>query len=279
MPNVTDDTTFTIASLDLEECNIYCSTSTYMKTLYKCDQWFYQMVTNYPGKGGDIENYKKNPFLLEWCHNFKEIVVKNEFQPDSSIGCSCLCIYKHNNKYEYFIGKKTATSNGFLDLHVIPSLMFQPLGKNPLKYSQELSVKKQILRELAEEIFCQNEYMPNIHSNHILDTVVNTPQNRAILDLIEQNQAEFHITGLWLDMYRLRPEITSVLIIKDKEWFNTFFSSETIIGNWEIEKGYLMDVEIGQGHYESILNGSIGNMCPPGVAALVSGLKKARQRF
>jgi len=275
MPNVSDNETFALSTLDLDNNELTCSVSSYFKTLFSSDRFFYHIVSRYPGINGDLTGYGAHQFLIEWSNRLKDIVINNRFSVDSSIGCSCLCIYKTpDNNYEFLIGKKTAESNGHLDVHVIPSLMFQPLAKNKLRYKDELPVLNHVLRELGEEVFQEDEYDHSLHSSHLYKNILNTPSNRMIRNLLDEGAAEFHLTGVWLDMYRLRPEITSVLIIHDENWFKTFFKNNQKLGNWEIAKGGLMDIEANESNYSSIIQGHVGYICPPGISALISGIKK-----
>ena len=277
MPNITDNVTFAIDQLNLDRNEITCCLSSYVRALYSCDRFHYQITTQYPGNNGDLDLYKRSPFLDEWSDHLKEIVLRNNYSTlEASIGCSCLFVYKTNVGYEYFIGHKSASANGLRDMHVIPSFMFQPISKNKLKYKHELSIKNQILRELGEEVFGYDEYEGNKHSSHIYGQILAAPVIKQIEEMVSSGKAEFIVTGLWLDLYRLRPEITTLFIVHDPEWFNSSFSIKTKIGNWEVEKGGLIDVDVENSSYHSILNGEIGFMCSPGLAALVNGVKKMK---
>jgi len=277
MPNITNNATFAIDQLDLDKNEITCRLSSYFKALYSCDRFQYQITTQYPGNNGELESYKKKVFLDEWSDHLKEIVLKNNYSSlDASIGCSCLFVYKTNVGYEYFIGHKSDSANGLRDMHVIPSFMFQPVSKNKLKYKNELSIKNQVLRELGEEVFGYEEYEGNKHSSHIYGEILADPVIKHLEEMVSKGKAEFIVTGLWLDLYRLRPEITTLFIIHDPEWFSSSFSINTKIGNWEVEKGGLIDVDVENNSYHSILNGEIGFMCSPGLAALITGMNKMK---
>ena len=77
-------------------------------------------------------------------------------------------------------------------------------------------------------------------------------------------------------MYRLRPEITSVLVIKDKSWFEEFFNPKTKVGNWEILECGVLDYATDSQSYEGLLSGDGGRLCAPGAAAIINGMRVFR---
>lgn len=274
MPNVKDNVTFTLNALNLETNQISCSVSTYIKTLLSCDRWFYEMMSNFTADAVD-ENaiYRKKPFLKGWAERLRETVIENSFSPDQSIGGACLCIYDTDHGYEYILGQKQAHANGFNELHVLPSFMFQPITKNRIKYAKELSVQLKVMQELAEEVFNHDEIESDGHDRFLQEKILGLPENERIVQMLKTGDAEFHHTGLWLDMYRLRPEVTSVLIIKDKSWFEEFITANKTMGNWELVSGAVFDYSADSDNYESLLAGDGGRLCAPGAAALISGMR------
>jgi len=142
------------------EYDFTCSVSSYLKTLYSCDRWFYEMISSFPEDDSFAEaRYEKSKFLEGWAQSLQDIVISNIFSTDQSLGGSCLCIYNTDDGYEYLLGQKSSLANAFNELHVLPSFMFQPNGKNPLKYAKELSVKTKVFQELAEEVFYYDEIL------------------------------------------------------------------------------------------------------------------------
>lgn len=277
MPKMTDGQTYTLNNLNKESNALTLSTSSYFKALYSCDRFFYYIVTHFPGINSEnLDRYKHSLTMEEWAQNLKDIVINNKLSADASIGCSCLLVYKNKNDngYEYTVGSKTASSNGYKEMHVIPSSMFQPLTKNPFKYTQDKSVLNHVLKELSEEIFKTDDFESEVHSDYTYKEVLNIDHNKSILDLLETGGAEFHITGLWLDMFRLRPEITCTLIIHDKSWAEKYMTDTQRLGNWEVEKGCLHDTGMVTDNHKMILKRQGGFMCAPGLAGFISGIKK-----
>lgn len=274
MPGVQDNDTFTLNDLNLETNEITCSVSSYLKTLYSCDRWFYEMISSFPADDSFAEaRYQKSKFLAGWAQCLRDIVINNIFSPDQSLGGSCLCIYNTDEGYEYLLGQKSSLANAFNELHVLPSFMFQPISKNRLKYAKELSVKSKVFQELAEEVFQYDEIESDGHDKFLQKKINSKPEIARLRTLLSEGKAEFHLTGLWLDMYRLRPEITSVLVIKDKSWFEEFFSPRTKVGNWEILECGVLDYTTDSQSYEGLLSGDGGRLCAPGAAALINGMR------
>lgn len=274
MPKMQDNNTFTLHDLNLETNELTCSVSSYLKTLYSCDRWFYQMISAFPNDDTKEQtSYQKSKFLKAWSQNLRDIVINKTYSPDQSIGGSCLCIYNTDDGYEYLLGQKSSLANAFNELHVLPSFMFQPVSLNRLRFAEELSVKSKVFQELAEEVFKYDELEPDGHDRFIQKKINSKPEIVRLRRLLDEGRAKFHITGLWLDMYRLRPEITSVLVIKDKSWFEEFFTPKTKVGNWEILKFGVLNYATDSHSYEGLLSGAAGRLCAPGAAALVTGMR------
>ena len=94
--------------------------------------------------------------------------------------------------------------------HLLPSMLLQPnqdVHQRPI-YSVVLDMVKQ---ELAEELFSQQEEKAN--SCEAIDTLE---------QMLSDQGAEFYITGIATDLRTLRPEITSLLVIHDPHWLQSY---------------------------------------------------------
>ena len=80
---------------------------------------------------------------------------------------------------------------------------------------REWSVKHQILRELLEEIFG----LPEEIRPQRWDFFYDHPALRYLLRLMERGKASLFATGIILNLLTLRPEISTLLLIHDPEWF------------------------------------------------------------
>jgi hypothetical protein len=96
-------------------------------------------------------------------------------------------------------------------MHVIPSFMFQPVHGYR---DEEFCVRHNIRREFYEELF--GATAPD-------DAVYNWFEAREPVryldELLARGDAEIWLTGLTVDLRKMRPEICALLRIKTPEWF------------------------------------------------------------
>jgi hypothetical protein len=111
-------------------------------------------------------------------------------------------------------------------LHIIPSGIFE--AANPeTRWSIETTVWRELLEELYDEEEQQGTGFP-AYEYHI-------PSKRPInllLEMIKEGSAEFTVTGIFCDLLQLRPEISTLLYVKD----DRFAKAREISVNWEYER-------------------------------------------
>lgn len=266
--------TFAVESINLISGEIQCFASSYYRALFCCDRHLYNISSLFPGLDStSLVDHKHQPYIIEWMAKINALL-KNDFSViEGSIGCSTLLVYKTDHGYETLLAKKHPDANGNSDAHVIPAGMMQPMGNNPTRYANELNIEQQVLRELSEEVFgyAENE---NIHPNFYWDEVSNRPPIASLQKLMKAGKANLYVTGLYLDFFRLRPEILTLLIIDDTSWYHSHFSSKKSIGNWEYQKGTIMAIDMNNTGFKSVLIDNIaGYLCAPGSACFVKGFE------
>lgn len=207
--------------------------SSYYQTLSTCDIYYYKL----------IEMYQKNKFdgkvVLEWLEKLKDIVINKNFNSISaSLGVSTLLVIKVKNRYKYYIADSSNKKNGNNTRHVIPSFMYQPTkSANNEELKKQLDLEFQVLKEFGEELL----NLKKLEDEHLHDALKikmkKTPLLKKLKKLIndETNNVHFKILGMGLDIFRLRPEILTLLFIDDKS-FNESFLNEIEESHWEIEK-------------------------------------------
>lgn len=279
--NITDNPTFAINCFDRSSGKIRCQVSSYFRALYHCDRYYYHTVTQLTGIDKKAEKKTANmSYIFQWQEHLKNIALLNNYSNiEASIGGSCLFVYYDNRKqkYAYLLSNKVSEANGVGEKHVIPSFMLQPLATDFLVQVQELDYQKHVYRELLEEVFAETEFEPKGHHETIYDDVMQNQRIKDLIELLDKGEAEFHMTGLWLDFYRLRPEITSVLVIHDSTWVDNYLTNVTL-GNWETIQGGLIKIYVDDKKtFNNILKGIPNSMCPPGIAALVNGIEKTNE--
>ncbi len=271
-----DAPTFAIDSISYETGEMKCKTSSYFQALFHCDKHYLNIVGGFPGLQSDkLIDYLNRTEIQNWAQHLKTLVIDNDFsQGEFSLGSSCLFIYNTKNGYQTLLAKKARSANGFNDMHVLPASMFQPVLNNPLKFSDELNFKDQVIRELAEEIFNYPE-LTGSHSNNYLKELYGYPEIKSLEALFDSKEAEFHITGLSLDMFRLRPEILSTIIIHDSNWAEQFFPEHKKLGNWEIIENGIIALDLNdESFYEVCAANLFDPLCAPGIACFVNGYLK-----
>ncbi|MDX7710645.1 hypothetical protein SJS39_19950 [Aeromonas caviae] len=270
--------TFAVDAIDYSAGEIKCFISSYYRALYSCDIHFYNIISLYPGLNSKSAlSYSKHKTIFDWSCALKNILIDNDFShSELSLGVSCLLVYKTPHGFETILAKKLQDSNGARDAHVIPAGMLQPQLTNPDRYSIELDLEKQILRELAEEVFNYSEDADiDIHPNLYYAALYKKPQIHHLKQLMEQGKANLYVTGLYLDLFRLRPEILTMLVIEDESWYNNQFTTEQKLGNWEYLRGSLMPIDMTDTGFKSVITKNIaGYLCAPGAACYIKGYEK-----
>ena len=114
-----------------------------------------------------------------------------------------------------------------------------------------------------------------------MEKLVNEPFSKAlfnkikdnnILNLIDNKKAEIHITGLSLDIFRLRPEILTVFIVHEYKFYDKFMTKVKV--NWKIkdeEEGIVEYTFNDEKAYNDLLIDKKTPLVSPAISALVLG--------
>ncbi|WP_404391658.1 hypothetical protein [Pseudoalteromonas phenolica] len=278
-PGIFNAATFALRSFSQESGELECSVSNYFKALYYCDKHFYSILGGYPGlESPKINDYINNPNLKLWAQQISKLVVDNDFtKGEYSLGSACLFIYNTQKGYQALLAKMAPKANSFNETHVIPASMFQPVLNNPFEYESELNFKDQVIREVAEEIFGYPE-LTGSHSKNYLTEIYAYPEVAHLERLFKSRMAEFHVTGLCLDLYRLRPEILSTIIVHDVDWANEQFPSFKKIGNWETIDNGIVPITLDEDTFYKVCSSTrLDPLCAPGIASFVHGYRKFKE--
>lgn len=128
----------------------------------------------------------------------------------ASIGISCLFLVNIADGFRYCAARRGMDVSDEPGLyHVVPSMLFQPVEKNE---SAEYSIRRTVLREVAEELFSVPEDG---------DWATSAPIVR-LQALMDQGRAALRVTGLVLNLEDLRLEILTLLHVLDVGWMNEF---------------------------------------------------------
>lgn len=248
--------------------------SDYVSTLSTSDAHYFNLIRYFPlsKKSWFFFSYRNNKYTTKWLKSLKKVGLENSFRHyHASVGCSVLTVIPNSDgDYKYLIknnSKKKGSSVS--DKHVIPSFMMQPVSRVAIEQEKELDFEINILREFGEELLDVSE-LENMATYDALklfiddDKILNNLQNG-----IKNGDVVLMPTGLCLDIFRLRPEVTFLLIIKDKDVYARLKT------NWEAEGSFdpldLNDEEA----YNKLITDENYPLCSPGLAALINGRGKA----
>lgn len=106
----------------------------------------------------------------------------------------------------------------------------------------------------------------------LLNTYIGIIEENDLLDGLYKNTAKMELiqTGFVLDIFRLRPEFTYVLVIHDPSYV------KKVQRNWETKKLYQKDI-YNDKEMAELLNYSESDLCPPGLAAVHKGIPIAKK--
>lgn len=134
----------------------------------------------------------------------------------AAIGIGTLTVFNDNGTYKTILARRsnsTAFDSGMY--HVLPAMMFQPTTPDFSNPQQEWSIRHQVLREVLEEMFNMPEQLsPDQH-----DFFYSHPAYLYLQDLMDSGRAQLYVTGLILNLLTLRPEIATLLLIRDPDWY------------------------------------------------------------
>ena len=133
----------------------------------------------------------------------------------AAIGIGTLTVFNDGDVYRAILAKRSESTAFDSNMHhVLPAMMFGPTTVD-FADRREWSVKHQILREVLEELFG----LPEESKPQRWDYFYDHPALRYLLGLMETGKAQLCATGIILNLLTLRPEISTLLLIHDPEWY------------------------------------------------------------
>jgi hypothetical protein len=135
----------------------------------------------------------------------------------AAIGISTLVLFNRGDGYAALLSER---SRGGVVIHadmchVIPSFTFQPTAGDMVK---EFSVVHNIFREYLEELFHLKEAKeaPSVLS---YDYFYGNRNLCYLRELLDSGKARIYFTGVAMDALNLRPEICTLLLIHESQWY------------------------------------------------------------
>lgn len=160
--------------------------------------------------------------LRKSLHEAVQNPVRDGAGRSAAIDISTLIAYRdasqNSSDYQLLLrrrGKKGVPLRAGL-LHVVPGFMFQPTVTT--NFSNEFSITHNVYREYLEEIFSvpEMELLPeNTHWNQFYSDV----RLQYLMSLISEGSAKLYFTGVAINLMNLRPEVCTLLVIDNPEWY------------------------------------------------------------
>lgn len=133
----------------------------------------------------------------------------------AAIGISCLIVAATPGGPRLILRFVRAKHPGApVQLHAIPSLMFQAFSDPAVEYS----VRHNVFREYLEEVFGHPE-TDHIDPPPPTEAFYGHPDMRFLAGLIRGGGAHLELLGMAVDLLRLRPEVCTLLRIDDPAWW------------------------------------------------------------
>lgn len=272
---ITDNPTFAIQSIN-SSGEISAGISNYFSTISTCDKHYLDLIRYFPlqDKMGSHFAYRHKKQTNKWLESLNKIVTRNSFRHyHASIGCSVLTVMKSSDglyKYPIKLNSKEKGS-GASDRHVLPSFMLQPISNSHmLEQQRELNFTVSVLREYGEELLGVPELETAETADVMFEYISSNPILSKLQKQLQTGEAKLIVTGLVLDIFRLRPEVTFLLILNDDIY------SKKLKTNWETEARSLEMFELHDtSAFWNLICDTHEPLCAPGLAALINGRQKA----
>jgi hypothetical protein len=211
---------------------------------------------------------------------------------DAAIAISTLVVYAREGQYWLLCDVRSKSVAEYGDLyHVIPSFIYQPVTAiTDHNLRIERSVRHNIYREYLEELFD----VPEVgHAGRPIapDYFYDFPNLALLRDFLAEGAAEIRGTAFIFNLLTHRPEICTLLLIRDESWYQQqkdISRAKTIgLRHLNLNNEFLLsEDQINESHLEIVTTLPLDDprwkkivkpwqMVPPGAPALIFGVKGA----
>jgi hypothetical protein len=199
----------------------------------------------------------------------------------NAIAISTLIVHRdENGEYRVVLGKRSEQTGAHPGLfHVIPACMFQPELGDPYA---EWDVLHNVFKEYGEELFSMVLNKKAIDPRYFYEE---WPCVANLRKALKEGKAVFSLTGLVINLLNLRPEICTLLLVKDASWWseqrrrmrtNWEYASPQEVYNTYGRKCTELSLDNIEEEYVKYFGYTAGMWVPPGLAALWLGVDAAR---
>lgn len=210
----------------------------YYNALRSCDILQFEILEQSNFASGTLNQQTYETFgerlgLRKRIARMSDDIITNGAGRSVAIGGETLIIFKvEGGRYNSLFGERSsdrvAANPDLVD--VLPSFMFQPVVDD---FVNEYSLTHNIFREYLEEVFNLDEVKhPRGHVTYRY--FYRDPNLLYLKQLLKEGKAELLLTGVSVDLFNLRPDICTLLLIKDSRWFKNHSEGKTVHG-WKLE--------------------------------------------
>jgi hypothetical protein len=192
----------------------------------------------------------------------------------AGIGISTLVVFKLNGRYQALLYQRPKRWGWYSNRwHVVPSCMFEAYHDPRREYSVRLN----ILREYLEELF--NYDISKGDFPFTRDVIEQDRHIKRLRHLEECGRAVLELIGVAVDLHNLRPEILTLLLIQEEQWYLSYNQQKAFKFNWEFGQGArLIPLDADESELDPEVVGPAA-LVPPGAAAFWLGIEAARRKL
>lgn len=160
------------------------------------------------------------------------------------IGTATLTVFNHNGNYQFIVGQRSAQmATGAGMYHVLPAFVMQPVKRDPAWIKSEWQVEHQVLREFGEELFGMPEYDAWSPAPGDPTYFYDHPPVADLRQMLTDGRAKIYATGIAMMLRSLRPEICTLLMIHDPDWYTRNQAALTAAMNTERQETRLIPLD------------------------------------
>jgi hypothetical protein len=217
-PHLHNGSTFTMKSLRLNPLRLRGALGRYYDMLATCAALEHEL------REAVAEGWMRAPLRTTYHRNVdpQESLGRGRGR-SAAIGIGTLTIFNDDGVYKAILARRsqmTAFDSGLF--HVLPAMMFGPTTAD-FADPREWSIKHQVLREVLEELF----NMPEARNPQTWDFFYQHPALVYLQSLLDTGRANLYLTGIIINLLTLRPEISTLLLIRDPAWYKRITAQDS----------------------------------------------------
>ena len=289
-PGLWNGRTYCMKAFDLTEGRptLTCSSGHFFDALVSCDLLEFELLSAFGEVMPEEEAFPEfcERLTLRGTLHALGNPLHHACGRSAAIGISTLIIFPAEGVYHVLL-RSCGSRLAYLDkfFHTVPSLMMQPMLADE---RMEYWVRHNVYREYLEEVFGAVEgempYTPAQYHDIYADPAIQYLQNREAA-----GSARLLLSGVAMDLLKLRPEICTLLLIDDPDWWPTHrqrLRPVTMVDSRCGSAANLLERSPATPLYAIKLSPELelptGLLCPerftpPGAAALCLGLNQVRK--